>query len=182
MSDLKSRYQTILKELESNIKDENERKFVIQKFQELSVVFMDIIDRLTYITDIRVNQVEEKQKEIEKKLGEVQKVVDGIENDIYEEEEPYEFEITCPYCNHEFVSDVSSEANTEVECPECHNIIELDWNSEDDDCSSNCTHCSHDCSQDNYKINNSQEDYDMEKDYEDIDDDKDDENLEDDDM
>lgn len=157
MSDLRNRYQTILKEIENNIKDEEERKFVIEKFQELSVVFMDIIDRLTYVTDMKVKQVEEKQKEIETKIGEVQKAVDGIESDIYEDEEPYEFEITCPYCNHEFVADINSETNTEVECPECHNVIELDWNGEDE-CESDCHHCSHGCSQNNYDLENEEAD------------------------
>ena len=164
MSDLRNRYQTILKEIENNIKDEEERKFVIEKFQELSVVFMDIIDRLTYVTDMKVKQVEEKQKEIETKIGEVQKAVDGIESDIYEDEEPYEFEITCPYCNHEFVADINSETNTEVECPECHNVIELDWNGEDE-CESDCHHCSHGCLQNNYDLENEEadEEYETEK-------------------
>lgn len=145
MSDLRNRYQNILKELESHIQDEKERSFVIQKFQELSMVFMDIIDRLTYITDIRVKEVEEKQKEIESKIGAVQKTVDGIESDIYESGEPYEFEIVCPYCNFEFAADINCDMSTEVECPECHNVIELDWNGEDE-CEQSCSHCSHDCS------------------------------------
>ena len=145
MSDLKSRYKEILNELQENIKDEKERNFVITKFQELSIIFMDIIDRLTYITDIRVKDVEEKQKQIENKISDVQKVVDGIENDIYEDEEPYEFEITCPYCNHDFIADINSDTAIEVECPECHNIIELDWNVEDDDEEHDCPHCHRDC-------------------------------------
>ncbi len=145
MSDLKSRYQQILKELENNIQDENERNFVITKFQELSVIFMDIIDRLTYVTDLRVKEVEEKQKEVENKLDSIQKAVDGIENDIYEDDESYEFEITCPYCNHDFVADINSDTNTEVECPECHNVIELDWNADEDEYENDCPHCNHDC-------------------------------------
>ncbi len=144
MADLSNQYKQIFKELEENIEDEKQRNFVINKFQELSVIFMDIIDRLTYVTDARVKEVEEKQKAIENKILSVQKTVDGIENDIYEEEEAYEFEITCPYCNHEFITDINSETNSEVECPECHNIIELDWNVEDDD-EDGCHHCSREC-------------------------------------
>ena len=145
MSDLRNRYQQILKELEEHIQEENERNFVVGKFQELSMVFMDIIDRLTYITDIRVKEVKEKEKEIESKIGEVQQAVDGIENDIYEEGENYEFEIVCPYCNYEFVENINSDISTEIECPECHNIIELDWNGEDE-CEQECSHCGHECS------------------------------------
>lgn len=145
MADLRNRYQAILKDLDSYFQNEEDKQFVTRKFHELSMMFMDVIDRLTYITDMKVKEVEEKQKEIESKIANVQKAVDGIENDIYEAEEGYEFEIACPYCNHEFVADINSEMNTEVECPECHNIIELDWNGEEEECVEECSHCSHDC-------------------------------------
>ncbi len=36
----------------------------------------------------------------------------------------------------------NSEENTEIECPECHNIIELDWNEEEcGGCCSGCDGC-----------------------------------------
>ena len=52
----------------------------------------------------------------------------------------------CPYCNHEFTTNISSDVNTEVECPECHNMIELDWNGDEEECTHNCSGCGHDCS------------------------------------
>ena len=142
MSDLKNHYQSILAELDNHFQDKEEKAFVLNKFQELSMMFMDVIDRLTFLTDIRVEEVEEKQKVIEDRIEIVKKAVDGIENDIYEDDEPYEFEISCPYCNNEFVADINSEENTEIECPECHNIIELDWNEEEcGGCCSGCDGC-----------------------------------------
>jgi len=54
------------------------------------------------------------------------------------------FEIVCPYCEYEFVID-ANEDKKEVECPECKNIIELDWSGnldEDDECSGHCHGCS----------------------------------------
>lgn len=46
------------------------------------------------------------------------------------------------HCNNEFVADINSEENTEIECPECHNIIELDWNEEEcGGCCSGCDGC-----------------------------------------
>lgn len=145
MSELKNRYHAILQDIENHIQDEQEKKYVIEKFQELSMVFMDIIDRLTYMNDIKMKEIEERQREIDNKLEEVKQSVDGIESDIYEEGEDYEFEIICPYCNYQFLADISSDTNTEVECPECHNIIELDWNGEEE-CEHECSHCMHDCS------------------------------------
>ena len=142
MSDLKNHYQAILTELENHFQNEDDQAFVLSKFQELSMMFMDVIDRLTYLTDIRIKEVEEKQQEIDNRIETVKKAVDGIENDIYEDDEAYEFEIVCPYCNHEFVADINSEENAEVECPECHNIIELDWNEEEcGGCCSGCDGC-----------------------------------------
>lgn len=147
MSELSNRYQQIMKDLQTNIKDEKDKEFVIGKFQELSMMFMDVIDRLTYLTDLRIKEVEEQQKEIDDRMTKIQKAVDGIESDIYEDEESYEFEIVCPYCNNEFTTNISSDVNTEVECPECHNMIELDWNGDDEEeCAHNCSGCGHDCS------------------------------------
>lgn len=140
MSDLKNHYQSILTELKNHFQNEEERAFVLNKFQELSMMFMDVIDRLTLLTDMRIKEVEDKQKIIEDRIEIVKKAVNGIENDIYEDDEAYEFEILCPYCNNEFTADINSEDNTEIECPECHNVIELDWNEEE--CNSCCSHCS----------------------------------------
>ncbi len=145
MSELSNRYQQIMRDLQTNIKDEDDKEFVISKVQELSMMFMDIIDRLTYLTDLKIKEVETQQKQIDERMAKLQKAVDGIENDIYEDEENYEFEITCPYCNHEFVTDINANISTDVECPECHNMIELDWNGEDEDCEHDCSCCEHDC-------------------------------------
>ncbi len=176
MSDFKNRYKEILNDLKDNIKDEKQKNFVIGKFQELSIMFMDIIDRLTYITDIRVKEVEDKQKEIESKIGKVQKAVDGIESDIYEGDEAYEFEITCPYCGNEFVTDINSDSEAEVECPECHNIIELDWNIDEESEEHDCPHCNREC------LKNQALTYDDESIDEEDDDKKTDEDDEDEDM
>lgn len=141
MSDLKNHYQKILKDLENHFQNKEDKEFVLNKFNELSIMFMDVIDRVTYLTDTRIKEVEQKQQAISNKVDMLKKSVDGIENDIYEDDETYDFEIICPYCNHEFIADISSEENSDIECPECHNVIELDWN-EEEGCSGNCSHCS----------------------------------------
>ena len=168
MSDLRNHYQTILKDLENYFQNEEDKQKKKKKFQELSIMFMDIIDRLTYLTDKKVQEMEERQKVIEQRINNVQKAVDGIESDIYEDEEGYEFEIVCPYCNHEFVTDINSEMNAEVECPECHNIIELDWN-EDEDCElEDCASCSHHCEEFEEDTNINDDDTNIEDDEDEI--------------
>lgn len=142
MSKLSEEYLKILNDIEKHISNEEERKYVAKKIGELSSLYLDIIDRITEISTKRVEEVEEYQGKLEKKVNKLKESVDLIKNDIYEEDS-YDFEIVCPYCNHEFVADVEAELKEEVECPECHNIIELDWDDEDeDDCYSGCSgHC-----------------------------------------
>ena len=157
MSDIKGKYMKILDELQSNIKNKEDLAIAKEKFMELTVVFMDIIDRLTFLTDERVKNIEEKQAEINNRLSNVQSIVDGIEEDIYadeDEEDGYEFEIVCPYCNYEFTTDIADEERNEIKCPKCNNIIELDWNTEEEyACSGDCSHCHEQVAEDNVEYN-----------------------------
>jgi hypothetical protein len=147
MSEMSDEYKKIMEEIENKISNEEEKKFVKEKLAELSFTFIDIIDRLTKATDMKIKEIEEQQEFIEKRMATVQTIVDGIESDIYEddEEEDYEFEVACPYCNYEFSVDIDSVQRDEIECPECHNVIELDWNEEETYCSGGCSHCLENC-------------------------------------
>ena len=143
MSDIKGKYKKILEDLENNIKNPEDLIYTKEKLMELTLIFMDIVDRLTALTDARIKEIEEKQEEINGKISNVQSIIDEIECDIYEDDENYEFEIVCPYCNYEFTTDIADEEKEEIKCPQCNNIIELDWNSDEEYfCSGNCSHCS----------------------------------------
>lgn len=92
-----------------------------------------------------VKELKENQKVMTNKIEKMQQVIDHIESDIYSDE-GFDFEIVCPYCEHEFVID-SNEDKQQVECPECKNVIELDWtgdlyDDEEDGCSGHCCGCS----------------------------------------
>ncbi len=88
------------------------------------------------------------QKELENKINKLENSINRIESDIYLDED-FDLEITCPYCNYEFVVDMD-EDRKEVTCPECENVIELDWTGDLDDfeCGtegcSGCHGCGHD--------------------------------------
>ena len=90
-----------------------------------------------------MKEIKENQKEMTEKMSKMQEVIDHIESDIYADE-GFDFEIVCPYCEHEFVID-ANEDNDTVECPECKNTIELDWSGDldehDDGCSGHCCGC-----------------------------------------
>lgn len=145
MSVLSENYKRIISEIEGKISNPEELEFVKEKVSELSMLFMDIIDNLTEKADEKIKQIEEKQKQIEEKMLQVETSVNEIENDIYVEEDgSFDFEIVCPYCNHEFVAEINGK--NEIPCPECSNIIELDWNDEEEQgCTGHCGGC-HGCS------------------------------------
>lgn len=142
MSVLSDNYKRIMSEVEAKITDPNELEFVKLKMNELSMSFMEVIDNLSNETEQKIKALEEKQQKIEDKVQEVENYVSDIENDMLEEmeeivmdEECYDgFEITCPYCNNDFYADISGK--DEVACPACKNIIELDW--DDDEEQSGC--------------------------------------------
>ncbi len=142
MSKLSDEYLKIIKDIEKHISNEEERKYVLNKVSELSSLYIDLIDRVTDISCSRIDELEAYQDKLEAKVAKVKQTLDLIKKDIYEDEE-YDFEIVCPYCNHEFVADVEEELKEEIECPECHNIIELDWDGEEDECDGCCSSCGH---------------------------------------
>lgn len=163
MSDINGKYKQIMEDIENNIKEQETLDFVKDKFSELSMLFIDMLDRVTKLTDNKIQELETKQQEILCKINSVQSIVDNIENDIYENDDNYEFEIVCPYCNYEFTADIEDESKEEIQCPECHNIIELDWNLEEElgDCSGSCSHCASGCvaeDEKEYQLNNKSDD------------------------
>ena len=142
MSKLSEEYLKIIKDIEEHISDKEERKYVIKKMSELSSLYIDIIDRVTDVNSKRMENLEKHQEEIDSKLSKVKNTVDLIKKDIYEDDD-YDFEIVCPYCNHEFVADIEDELKEEIRCPECHNIIELDWDEDDEE--EGCSGCFSSC-------------------------------------
>ena len=145
MAKLSEEYLKIMEDISSHISNEEEEKYVIRKVSELSALYLDIINKLTEMGTQKVDELEEMQSKLDKRLSKVAESINLIKNDIYEDNS-YDFEIVCPYCNHEFVADVESELREEVECPKCHNIIELDWNDDEEEssgCSGHCQSCGH---------------------------------------
>ena len=125
MLNIEKEFKKFIKDIEKNIKNEDDLKFIQKRTAEL---FESILDELEEAVDLREKLIEDlvvRQEELEDKMQEIQKTINNIEKDIYLEDE-FDFEIVCPYCNNEFLIDVD-ENKTEVVCPECKNVIELDW-------------------------------------------------------
>lgn len=139
IKDLKNEMNNFMQDIETKITNQEERDFILDRTAQL---FNVIVDEMENVLDYKTNEIqalESKQKEIDRKMDDMEAVLKNITRDIYEDEE--DFEIICPYCNNEFDADVDENV-TEVVCPECENTIELDWGiEEDNNCNGNCSGC-----------------------------------------
>ena len=159
MAKLKDEFNSFIKDIEDNLKNKEDIDYVKVRFS----MFIDqVVEQMDILIDYKtqkMNEIEQRQKEIDKKMGQMQQIIDNIEKDIYSEE-GFDFEIICPYCDNQFVIDVD-EDKTEVECPACNNIIELDWTGDMEEdfenCNGNCSSC-HGCEEENLENDKSKED------------------------
>ena len=155
MSKLQQNFNAIIAKIEERITNKEELDFIKKQIADISMLYIDEINKVMELSEKRVNQIFENQKTLENKIVELEKGFSTIEKELFIEDE-YDFEITCPYCNYEFVTDINSE-KTEIECPECNNIIELDWNQEEHECGGHCGSCGEcdgDCNEDCEEENN----------------------------
>lgn len=144
MGILKNEYKSFLDDIEKNIKNKEDLEYIKGRFAS----FLDVVlDQMDYIMDYKkeeITKLEDTQNKLSSQIEQMQQVIDNIEKDIYTED-GFDFEIVCPYCNYEFIIDVD-ENKTEIECPQCQNIIELDWSGDIDEednkgCSGSCHGC-----------------------------------------
>ncbi len=148
MGSIKNEYKSFLDDIEKNIKNKEDLEYIKKRLSSFVDVIVEKVDDIANYRKEEIEQLEERQNEIEEKMSKMQGIIDNIEKDIYAEE-GFDFEIVCPYCESEFIIDVD-ENKTEVECPECNNIIELDWTGNVDDepehdgCNGSCHGC-HGC-------------------------------------
>lgn len=144
MSDLKQEFRNFMDDLEKNIENPNDLQYVKERTTGLFENVLQKLEEIINFKEEKIAELEKKQEQLETNFNNVQKTVNDIKNDIYAEDESFEFEIICPYCDHEFIVE-DDESRTEIECPECNNIIELDWSEDGDDCcSGHCSGC-HGC-------------------------------------
>lgn len=142
MANIKNKLNEILQDLEKNIKNKEDLEYIKSQIYNVSILFLDELDKLAELNLDRLNVMIDREKELGKRIGAMEKVISNIEKEMYISPE-CDFEIICPYCNEEFVEDFSDGMKSEVRCPECDNIIELDWH-EDDGCGCGCEHDCHD--------------------------------------
>ena len=128
-------FKRFIKDLEDNIQTKEDLKYVIKRSEGLFEVILKEISEHTEKEEKRLKKILKRQKKQEDRLEEIEgkmeylnENIESIFKDIYEDDYG-EFKIKCPYCNIEFNADID-ENESEICCPECNNIIELDWNDE----------------------------------------------------
>ena len=144
MSKFKNEYKSFLDDIEKNIKNPDDLNYIKERFAKFMDVVIEKMDQVLDFKNQELDHLLEMQKGLENRMDKMQRIIDNIEKDIYSDE-GFDFEIVCPYCNYEFIADVD-ENKTEIECPECKNMIELDRSGDPEDdmdsCSGNCSGCS----------------------------------------
>ena len=119
---IKEQLQKLMLDMKANIRDEKDLKYV-------QADMLQKMDDLNTDNQTKIAKLEEKVDRMAKEL---------YINDVYD------IEIVCPYCNYQFETEFD-ENQKEVKCPECNNVIELDWSCDDaceDHCSDGCDSCS----------------------------------------
>lgn len=151
MSNLQEKFNKIINDLDQNIENKNDLEYIKTQIYNISMLFIDELDKISELNMDKINRLIVKHKELNNRMQQLENTMKQIEEDIYldSDEEELGFEIMCPYCNAEFEVDMNEEIKSEVKCPECNNIIELDWN-QDECCGGHCGSCESHC---NFKDN-----------------------------
>ena len=157
MSEFKKEFKAFFDDIEKNVTNPQDLEYIKGRATDLFGVLLEDMERIANYKDEKLDLLLEKQHNIELKMNKMENIMDRIENDMYFDDEEdddiegYDFEITCPYCNNDFIIS-ANEDNQEIVCPNCNNEIELDWMGDLDDgcgcCGGHCHDCEDDCDED----------------------------------
>lgn len=120
-----NKFKEVIENLEKNIKNKKDLEYVKTLVTDLALTYLEELGKLEEVYDKKVTICEERLEDLEQTM-------EKIDNEIYEDEDSDLEPINCPYCNTKFLIEFDN-TNTEVRCPDCRNIIELDWENFEDD-------------------------------------------------
>ena len=121
MSELKDKLTEQVTKISEAVSDEKERANVLDAVKDMVQTFTEHVVVLS-----------EKHIELEKRVEEVFDVLSAIEEEMISNFED-DFQGECPYCGETVPIILPDEEATEFECPNCHNMIELEM-MYDDEC------------------------------------------------
>ena len=128
---ISKKYKEVIKNLEENIDSKRDLEYAKKQIADLTVLY---IDELTKV----IEKFEKKIQGFDNRVSNVEKDVRNIEDELYneqieEEDSMLDLEpIKCPYCDFKFLIEYNT-SRSEIKCPECDNLIELDWEELEED-------------------------------------------------
>ena len=123
------KYNEILRNLESHIFNKKDLDYIKKQITELTIVYINEIDKNNNKTNKKFGNIEKRLLEIENKID----LLEDMDDEIEETENLNNCEkINCPYCNYSFTVEYDI-SNKEINCPNCDNLIVLDWGDFEDD-------------------------------------------------
>jgi predicted Zn-ribbon and HTH transcriptional regulator len=118
---ISKKYNEILKNLKEKIKDKRDFNLAKLAIADLAVCYSDELTKISDGANSKILEFETRLKVLEEKIK-AQEINEACLTE----------KITCPYCGFEFLVEYD-ETSHEVICPECKNLIELDWGEFEDD-------------------------------------------------
>lgn len=124
---LNNKFKEVMKNLEKNITNRDDLSYAKSQVTELSMAYLDELAKME-------TSYKKKVAICEQRLDSLEDQIQRLDNEIFQEDdldtdlEP----IKCPYCNINFFIEFDS-TKKEIKCPDCKNIIELDWGNFEDD-------------------------------------------------
>lgn len=122
---LKNKFKEVIKNLEKNIDSQKDLEYAKAQVTELTMTYLEELGKIEEIYDKKVSVCEDRIEDLEQTM-------EKLDNEIFTDEETDLEPINCPYCNTRFLIEFDN-SKTEVKCPECKNLIELDWEDFDED-------------------------------------------------
>lgn len=121
---LGNKFKEVIASLEKNLKNKEDLDFVKRQITELTMSYLNELEKIEQNYDFKISRCAERIDDLENAVEKIKEENSNEEIDV----EP----ITCPYCNSKFLIEYDN-SQKEIKCPDCKNIIELDWENFDDD-------------------------------------------------
>lgn len=122
---LGKKFKEVIANLEHQIKNKDDLDYAKKQVTELTMSYLNELERLEQHYDFKVSRCAER-------IDDLEKSIDDVKDKLIQEDEIDVEPINCPYCNSRFLIEFDS-SQKEIKCPDCKNIIELDWDEFDDD-------------------------------------------------
>jgi len=129
---LNNKFKEVIRNLEENIDNEKDLIYAKSQVTELTMGYLEELEKIE-------NLYKQKVAMCEHRLDGLEVQVQRLDNEIFQEVETNELTedadlepIKCPYCNTNFFIEFDH-TKKEIKCPDCKNVIELDWGNFEDD-------------------------------------------------